>query len=145
MRIIDRYREYAAAFEATYIDDDWSRLEPYFAKDVTFRSYYTADIKVTGREAVVEQLRADVEAFDRRFDERHLEFVGEPRQEGNRVVLQWQMTYVKARAPDLVLLGTETATFSGDLIVLLEGAYAPETFGEFGAWLEKYGEFLRRS
>jgi hypothetical protein len=145
MRIINRYREYAEAFEATYDDDDWSRLEPYFSKDVTFRSYYTADIKVAGREAVIEQLRADVEGFDRKFDERHLEFVGEPRQEGGRVAMQWKMTYVKAGAPDLVLLGTETATFAGDLIVLLEGAYAPDTFGEFGAWLGKYGEFLRKS
>ncbi|HEY5658984.1 MAG TPA: nuclear transport factor 2 family protein [Myxococcota bacterium] len=145
MHIVDRYREYAAAFEATYLDDDWSRLEQYFAKDVVFRSYYTADIKVVGREAVIEQLHSDVEAFDRKFDERHLEFLGEPRLTGDRVATDWKMTYVKVGAPDLVLLGTETATFAADLIVLLEGAYVPDTFGEFGAWLGKYGEFLRIS
>ena len=55
------------------------------------------------------------------------------------------MVYVKTGAPDLVLMGTEAATFAGDLIVLLEGAYAPDSFGEFGAWLGKYGEFLRKS
>lgn len=145
MRAIDRYREYAEAFEATYIDDDWSRLEPFFAKDVTFRSFYTADIKVVGRQAVIEQLRADVEAFDRKFDERRLEFVGTPREAGHRVAMQWKMIYVKAGAPELVLMGTEAATFAGDLIVLLEGAYAPDSFGDFGAWLGKYGEFLRKS
>jgi hypothetical protein len=144
MSIIDRYREYAEAFETTYDDDDWSRLERYFAKDVTFRSFYTADIKVVGRQAVIEQLRADVEAFDRKFDERHLEFVGEPRQAASRVAMQWKMIYAKSGAPDLVLFGTEAATFAGDLIVLLEGAYAPDSFGEFGAWLGKYGEFLRK-
>jgi len=144
MHIIDRYRAYAEAFEATYLDDDWSRLERYFTKDVTFRSFYTADIMVVGRQAVIEQLRADVESFDRKFDERHLEFVGEPRAAGGRVAMQWKMTYAKAGAPDLVLLGTERATFAGDLIALLEGAYAPDTFGEFGAWLGKYGEFLRK-
>jgi hypothetical protein len=145
MRIIDRYREYAEAFEETCVDDDWSRLERYFAKDMTFRSFYTADIKVVGRQAVIDQLRADVEAFDRKFDERHLEFVGEPREAASRVAMQWKATYAKAGAPDLVLFGTEAATFAGDLIVLLEGAYAPDTFGEFGAWLGKYGEFLRKS
>ena len=36
MDLIARFLEYAAAFEATYVDDDWSRLERFFAPDVVY-------------------------------------------------------------------------------------------------------------
>jgi len=32
----DRFIAYALDFERTYQDDDWSRLEPYFAEDVVY-------------------------------------------------------------------------------------------------------------
>ena len=34
MSIVDIYLAYAAAFEETFVDDDWSRLERFFAEDV---------------------------------------------------------------------------------------------------------------
>ena len=142
MNIVERFNEYAGAFEQTYEDDDWSRIAPYFTDDATYRSYYGADLEVTGRDGVMEQFRADVEAFDRRFDSRRLEFEDGPREEDGRVLSRWKVTYSKAELPDLVLTGTELAVFEGDCIALLEGAYAPETFGEFGAWLGKHGDFL---
>jgi len=138
----DRFKEYAEAFEEAYLDDDWSRLERFFAEDATYRSFYGADLVVTGRKGVLEQFQADTNAFDRKFDARHLEFPVGPKEDRARVSMVWKLTYAKADAPDLVLVGTETATFRGDQIILLEGAYAPETFGEFGAWLGKYGGFL---
>jgi hypothetical protein len=138
----DRFMQYAEAFEEAYLDEDWSRLEPFFAEDATYRSFYGADLEVTGRANVIEQLQSDTDAFDRKFDARHLEFAEGPVEAGERVSLVWKLTYAKANAPDLFLAGTETATFRGDRIVLLEGSYAPETFGEFGAWLGKYGGFL---
>jgi len=139
---VDRYRAYAAAFEDAYASDDWSRIEPFFAEDATYRSYYGANLEVTGRAQVLQQLRSDAEKFDRKFDARHLEFFEGPSEEGDRVLSRWEMVYSKAGAPDLVLRGVERATFDGDLIVLLEDEYEPETFGEFGAWLGKYGGFL---
>ena len=30
------FLEYALAFELTYQDDDWTRLEPFFAEDATY-------------------------------------------------------------------------------------------------------------
>ena len=47
--------------------------------------------------------------------------------------------------PDLVLSGTEVATYIGDEITLLEGHYLPEIFGEFSAWLTRYGSFMHES
>ena len=142
MNIVERFNEYAEAFEQTYGDDDWSRIAAYFTDDAIYRSYYGADLEVTGRDGVLEQFRADVGAFDRKFDSRRLEFEDGPREEDGRVLSRWKVTYSKAGLPDLVLSGTELAVFDGDRIALLEGAYAPETFGEFGAWLGKHGDFL---
>ena len=33
MGIADRYQAYADAFEESYVDDDWSRIEPFFTED----------------------------------------------------------------------------------------------------------------
>ena len=30
------FMEYAAAFEQTYVDDDWSRLEPFFSEHAVY-------------------------------------------------------------------------------------------------------------
>jgi hypothetical protein len=36
MNLVDRYQAYAADFERTFVDDDWSRLEQYFTEDATY-------------------------------------------------------------------------------------------------------------
>ena len=141
----DLYLAYARAFDAAYLAADWSQLLPYFSDDAHYRSYYGADIEATGPEKILKQFEADTDGFDRKFDERHMEFVGPPKERGGRVETRWKMTYVKTGAPDLELYGTETATFDGDKLALLEDAYEPETFRNFGEWLEKHGGFLRKS
>src|SRR4030095_10724846 len=35
--LLQRFGESAQAFEKTYVDDDWTRLEPYFAPDAVYR------------------------------------------------------------------------------------------------------------
>jgi len=32
MNIVGRYQAYAAAFEESYLDDDWSHIEPFFTE-----------------------------------------------------------------------------------------------------------------
>ena len=36
MSIKDRYQAYADAFEESYVDDDWSRMEQYFTEDAVY-------------------------------------------------------------------------------------------------------------
>ena len=36
MSIPDRYQAYAEAFEESYVDDDWSRIEQYFTEDAVY-------------------------------------------------------------------------------------------------------------
>ncbi len=142
MGIVERFNEYAATLERAYQDDDWSLLAPYFAEDATYRSYYGADLEVTGRNGVLEQFRTDAESFDRKFDSRRTEYFDGPREERGGVFTMWKVTYSKEGAPDLVLTGTETAVYEGDEITLLEGHYLPETFGEFSTWLTQHGSAM---
>ena len=145
MGMIERFKEYTDALEEAYHDDDWSRLAPYFAEKATYRSYYGADLEVTGRDGVLEQIRADAESFDRKFDSRQVEYFDGPREERGGVFTMWRVTYSKAGVPDLTLTGKEVATYIGEEITLLEGHYLPETFGEFGDWLTEHGSFMHES
>ena len=141
----DLYLTYAQAFDDAYLAQDWSPLLPYFSDNAHYRSYYGADIEADGPGPILKLFEADTEAFDRKFDERHMEFVEPPKEVGGRVEARWKMTYIKKGAPDLELYGTETAQFEGDKLILLEDAYEPETFRTFGDWLETHGGFLRKS
>ena len=33
MELVERFQKYAEDFEKTYVDDDWSRIAPYFTED----------------------------------------------------------------------------------------------------------------
>jgi hypothetical protein len=142
MSIIDRYRQYAEAFEETYEDDDWTRLEAYFAEDATYDTGQGPDATVTGREALLAHLKTSLDSFDRKLDSRALEFTEEPREEGDRVIVVWEARYSKAGAPDLVISGKEVAEFSGDRIKLLRDEFDPSATQTLGDWMAKYGKLL---
>ncbi len=117
-----RFLEYATAFEQTYADDDWDRLEPYFAEDAIYVVTGEAPLagRAEGRKQLLEHLRKSVDELDRKFDERRVEIVGTPTIGENSFEMSWRGTYTKAGCPDLVFGGTERATFEGDRIQLLE-------------------------
>jgi hypothetical protein len=142
MGMIERFKEYTDVLEEAYHEDDWSRLAPYFAENATYRSYYGADLEVTGRDGVLKQICSDAESFDRKFDSRRVEYFDGPREERGGIFTMWRVTYSKTGAPDLVLTGNEIATYIGDEITLLEGHYLPETFAEFGSWMTEHGSFM---
>lgn len=139
MSIVDRYNEYARAFEHTYVDDDWTRLEPFFAEDAVYRASHSL---VSGRDQVLAGLKSDVDSFDRRFDSRRLSFSQGPTAEGNRVVVRWQAVYEKAGAPTLILEGDETAVFCHDRIACLEGMLDEAARDRLSAWMELHGGAL---
>ncbi len=130
MSILDRYRAYAEAFEESFVDDDWSRIEPFFTEDAV----YEGDPDARGREAVLAKLRAGIDSFDRKMDRRIPDFQP-PTVEGNRLVMKWTVTYEKAGAPDLVLSGVETADFEGDRIARLRDDFDPEAQKAIGEWM----------
>lgn len=139
MSILDRYQAYADAFEESFEDDDWSRIEPYFTEDAV----YEGDPEdAQGRDAVLAKLKNGVDTFDRNMDSRTPDFES-PTVDGNTLRMRWSVTYTKAGAPDLVLSGLETATFEGDRIARLRDDFDPETQKAMGEWMAAHGGLLQ--
>jgi ketosteroid isomerase-like protein len=137
MSIADRYQAYADAFEESYADDDWSRIEQYFTEDAV----YEGDPAAKGREAVLGKLKGGVDAFDRRMDSRTPDFQT-PSVDGDTLTMSWTVNYTKAGAPDLSISGVETAIFEGDRIKLLRDTFDPEAQKRMGEWMAKHGAKL---
>ena len=117
-----RFLEYAAAFEQTFQDDDWTRLEPYFAEDAVYA--VTGEPPLGGRriikKKILSHLREVLDQLDRRFDARRVEPVGQPAVGDASFEFGWRASYQKAGCPDLSFEGTERVEFEGDRILLLE-------------------------
>ena len=49
MSIVDRYQAYADAFEESFEDDSWSRLEEFFTEDAVYidmTAFEIADVEI---------------------------------------------------------------------------------------------------
>jgi len=138
MSITDRYQAYADAFEESYEDDDWTRIEPFFTEDAV----YEGDPEdARGRAAVLAKLKGGVDAFDRKMDSRTPDFQA-PTAEGDTVSVNWKVTYTKADCPDLVISGQEIAVFEGDRIALLRDVFDPAALEAMGEWMATHGSKL---
>ncbi len=138
MAILDRYLAYADAFERSYEDDDWSRLEQYFTPD----SIYEGDPPASGRAALLGKLKTGVDNFDHRMDSRTLKFE-KPTVEGNTLRVKWRAAYTKRDLPDLVISGVEIAEFDGDRIARMRDEFDPDAQKAMGEWMAKHGAALR--
>ena len=143
MDIIKTFENFAAGFEATVEDDDWSRLEKYLTEDVTYVNVGSPDPKSRGRSAVLDFLKADVANTDRRFDSRTLKALTPPKVEGNRLSRRWRCTYTLAGAPDLVIDGVARYIFEGDLIKEIEEEVNSAAMQKVAEWIQKYGDGLQ--
>ena len=138
MSIANQYQAYADAFEKSYEDDDWTRIEPFFTEDAV----YEGDPDARGRAAVLAKLKGGVDAFDRNMDSRTPDFQT-PTVEGNTLRMDWKVTYTKADCPDLVISGRETAVFEGDRIALLRDDMDPAAEAAMGGWMAANGAKLQ--
>jgi len=138
MDYIQRFLDYAAAFEQTFVDDDWTRLEQYFTADAV---YLPGDgSKADGRGAVLDTLRASVNGLDRRFASRTPSF-DPPTADGNVVTLRWRVLFTAPGVPDLEVRGREYATFDGDAIARLEDVF--DDAAGIGRYLAQHGGALQ--
>jgi hypothetical protein len=136
--ILDRYLAYADAFELSYADDDWTRLEAYFAPGAVYEGAPPA----RGRDAVLAKLKSGVDAFDRRMDSRTPDFAA-PTVKGNTLQMKWKVTYTKKDLPNLVISGVEIAEFDGDRIALLRDEFDPAAEKAMGEWMAKHAKALQ--
>ena len=141
---LQRFGEYAAAFEQAFESDDWSQVEPHFAVDAVYEILDGGPVggRYEGRDAILAYFKNVLDAFDRRFDTRSLELLAGPELRDGEVWMHWRASYSLAGAPDLVVEGYETVRTDGDLIVRLEDRY-PEGGGEaMAAYMSQHGDEL---
>lgn len=139
MSILERYLAYADAFEETYVDNDWSRIEAYFTPTAVYENAAGA---ARDRAAVIAKLKGSVDGFDRRMDSRTPDFAA-PTVSGQSVSMKWTVSYTKKGLPNLVISGTEIADFEGDRIARLHGTFDPHAQKAMGEWLAKHGKALQ--
>ena len=73
------FMDYAAAFEQTYVDDDWSRLSQYFPENASYevRGGPLA-CQISGRDAIFAGLKKSIDGLDRRCSDRQLQLTDGP-------------------------------------------------------------------
>ena len=137
------FAAYAADFEKTFKDDDWSRLERYFAPDAVYEVRNTGfGCRIEGARAILRGIKHSLDGFDRRLTKRTVDLVGAPVEKGDTVSLGWTATYKTPGAPPFVLRGRSTARYRGDAIVELVDEYPDGMDAEGAAWIETYAPDL---
>ena len=141
------FMDYAAAFEESYIDDDWSRLAQYFSEDASYevRGGPLA-CEISGRDAIFAGLKKSLDGLDRRCTDRKLEVADGPdvavTDNGHDISLGWRVLYEYRDAPKMTLPGRSVFTISDGVIIAMRDEYDDQEMEAVGAWLLEYGEGL---
>ena len=142
MNIQDKFQAYAADFELSYADDDWSRLSQYFIADASYHlDAGDGSDGATGREAILQKFQDSVNGLDRAMGQREL-LLHNVKTNDNTVVAEWTARYTSTSLPSLEINGTEFARFDGDAIAELRDELSAESVAVFGAWMEAHGGAL---
>ena len=144
MNTAERFAAYAAAFEETYVDDDWSRLRPFFTDDAVYVTISDdgTETRFEGIDSVLDGLRDAVNTFDRRFATRKVDVLGDLEQKDGGIVLNWDAQYTTSGAPTLRMAGTEYAIYEGDRIRHLKDVFQAGTTEAIAGWMVEHGDKL---
>lgn len=140
MDILQRFLAYAADFERTLADDDWTRLEDYFADDAVYevRGIPALAARMDGKAAIFNGMQKSLNGFDRVFSSRDI--TPEPPQiDGDTLRLRWTVTYHRDGTPPFVLRGDSEVHYRDGRIVHLIDTFAPETEQAFADWQRRTG------
>ena len=143
MSIRDIFESFAADFEITLNDDNWSRLKKYFTGGATYKNVGDPGSECEGRDAILSYLKADVNNFDRKFDSRSLVALTPVKATGNRLSRLWQTTFKLKETPDLIVEGEARYQFEGELIKAIEEELTPESLQRLSQWMQDYGNKLQ--
>lgn len=139
MGLADRFFAYALDFEKTFVDDDWSRVEPYFEPDAVYEVRNTSlGCRIEGVQAILRGMKKSLDGFDRRCASRTIEGTDGPTEDGDTVTLAWSVTYTKEGAPPFVLRGRSMAKYRGLRIAYLVDEYPDGMDEEAADWLGRY-------
>lgn len=128
---VEQLAAYAMAFEQTFADDHWSRLEPHFAPDAEHEVLGGGPLALhsVGRTEVVADLARAVAEMDRRFDLRIPEVVAGPDERDGVVWMDWRLTLRRAGIPDLVVEGNH-GTWHRDGVITRIEEHVSDAVGE---------------
>lgn len=142
MTILQRFGAYAADFEKTFEDDDWSRLEPYFTNDAVYEvKGVPFACRLAGPDAIFRGMKKSLDGFDRKL-ERRLELAKPPEVRDDTVEVVWKVHYGREGAPRYVLRGRSEARYEGDRIAHLVDIYEEDVARESGEWMRAHGPDL---
>lgn len=143
MENLTRFMAYAADFEKTYVDDDWSRLRQYFADDAVYEVKAEAfGCSLTGPDAIFKGIKKSLDNFDRNFEERGIAVTNGPQLDGDRLSADWTVTYTKAGKTPYLLRGHTDAYYRDGKITRLVDSYDPSVGPEAAAWMRENGMVL---
>jgi hypothetical protein len=135
------FAAYAAAFEETYVDDDWKRLEPFFDEAATYSVVNLGPVTccLRGRDELLSGIRKSVNGFDRRFAVRKPEILGTPREDGTNVRVEWRVTYSSPNVPDLPISAFSLARIVDGRIAELADVYDAGVVEAYASWQDRAG------
>ena len=143
MSVMSTFLAYAKDFEATYLDDDWQRLEKYFVSEAVYDvENVSFACRLEGTEAIFKGIKKSLDNFDRAMDSRVIEATSAPSVRGDVFEVDWAVTYSKGDAPLVRILATSSATVRGGRMVHLVDRYLPGQDDQLLAWLEAYASEL---
>lgn len=135
-----RFARYARAFEKTLGDDDWSRVRPFFHREVV---YEVADerwgCRLVGVDAVLAGLKKSLDGFDRKFSRRSARLRGVPRLGWNRLRIGWSVRYAHDELEPFVLVGSSEVRYRGGLIAHLGDRFVHAESTDVDAWIAANG------
>ncbi len=142
MELLRRYGEFRSAFEQTYQDDDWARLEPFLAPEATYEVLGAPFFCVVeGRAAVLAAIQRSVSGFDRHCV-RELTSLAPPVEEGNKLLVYGQVSYRRGNEPAIVASLRQIAEYRDGLIVRIQDIYDPGMDERCRRWFAQWGEGL---
>jgi len=135
MEILQQFMAYAAAFEQTLVDDDWTRLRPFFAADAVYE-VQSEDFgcRLVGPEAIFAGMKKSLNGFDRRFETRDVAVTSPPVVDGDQMRVGWTVTYGRAGVAPLPLRGRSTVRYRDGVIVQLTDAFDADMERELADW-----------
>ncbi len=140
MDILEHFMAYAAAFEETYKDDDWSRLRQYFTDDAVYEVVSDSiGCTITGPDAIFTGIKKSLDGFDRKFAGRVIALKGAPEVDGDAFGVGWTVTYTKDGVAPFVLPGHTGAAYRNGKIARLTDSYEPSVSVDTATWMQKNG------
>jgi hypothetical protein len=140
MSMEERFLAYAADFEVSYEDNDWSRLAQYFTEAASYDAGDGSPV-ARGRDAVLQKFQDAVDGLDRRMGSREV-IPGQLSTEGDTVVLLWTARYSTEGLPVLEFEGTEYARFEGDQMAELRDVISEQGHAALADWMAAHGDAL---